>query len=364
MNAPIARLFVRRRAAVRACSSVATSWWTVFERRRPARQPARTAARCSRSSRSAAARSAPPTARCSPAVAQAARRDATRAAIRPGRLFAHAVGYSLHALRAAPASSSCYDDDADRAQRASSARSSTTCSGAEQRGRRPAHDARPGRAARRARSGSAGRKGAVVALDPRTGAVKVMASVPGYDPNDAAKTGGSSARCNRDPDAPLLNRATQAGYPPGSTFKVVTAIAGARQRAATRRTRRVSGEQRQDDLRRAAAATSAARTSATIDLTDALTQSVNTVWAQVGEKLGKATMAKYMDRFGFDAQAAARPTRRRACAPAASTPSGKLHPADERRASTSGAWPSARTSCTVTPLQMAMVAARSPTAAC
>ena len=51
-----------------------------------------------------------------------------------------------------------------------------------------------------------------------------MASVPSYDPN-ARAAGRRSPRLNRDPDAPLLNRATQAGYPPGSTFKVVTAIA-------------------------------------------------------------------------------------------------------------------------------------------
>ena len=68
-----------------------------------------------------------------------------------------------------------------------------------------------------------GRKGAVVAIEPRTGKVRVMASVPDYDPNlipeDAAR-----AR-DRDPDKPILNRTTQEAYPPGSTFKVVTATA-------------------------------------------------------------------------------------------------------------------------------------------
>ena len=89
----------------------------------------------------------------------------------------------------------------------------------------------------------------------------------------------------------------------------------------------------------------------------ALTNSVNTVWAEVGEKLGKATMGKYMERFGFYAQPADRPARATsACASGeyceragCSTPSG----AGRRRR----AWPSARTSCSVTPLQMAMVAA-------
>jgi cell division protein FtsI/penicillin-binding protein 2 len=79
-------------------------------------------------------------------------------------------------------------------------------------------------AQRIALQGLNGRKGAVVALDPQTGAIKVMASFPGYNPNDIAKP-GAFTRLNRDPDAPLLNRATQAGYPPGSTFKVVTTAA-------------------------------------------------------------------------------------------------------------------------------------------
>ena len=52
------------------------------------------------------------------------------------------------------------------------------------------------------------RKGAVVALDPRTGAIKVMVSIPGYDPNDIPQSYGE---LNRDQSAPLFNRATQSG---------------------------------------------------------------------------------------------------------------------------------------------------------
>ena len=46
-----------------------------------------------------------------------------------------------------------------------------------------------------------------------------------------------------------------------------------------------------------------------ITLTDALTNSVNTVWAQVAEKLGTETMYEYMDRFGFNSKPADRPAR-------------------------------------------------------
>ena len=51
-----------------------------------------------------------------------------------------------------------------------------------------------------------------------------MVSVPGYDPQSLLTSDRRKA-LDTDPDAPLLNRATQAGYPPGSTFKVVTATA-------------------------------------------------------------------------------------------------------------------------------------------
>ena len=68
----------------------------------------------------------------------------------------------------------------------------------------------------------AGRAGSVVALDPRSGEVLAMASVPGYDPNSVP---GDFQPLVRAPRSPLLNRAVQSGYPPGSTFKVVTATA-------------------------------------------------------------------------------------------------------------------------------------------
>ena len=69
--------------------------------------------------------------------------------------------------------------------------------------------------------------GAVVALDPRTGRVRVMVSSPSYNPNDVEANFGRIEKIRADctPASPLLNRATQGLYPPGSTFKVVTASA-------------------------------------------------------------------------------------------------------------------------------------------
>jgi peptidoglycan glycosyltransferase len=140
----------------------------------------------------------------------------------------------------------------------------------------------------------AGRKGSVVALEPSTGKVRVMASVPGFDQNDVDTR---FRQLNKDKNAPLLNRSTQAGYPPGSTFKVVTATAaldsGEFNPGSTLSGRsgiNISGVPLAND---------GGEDFGPIDMTTALTHSVNTYWAQVGEKLGKSTMAKYMTRYGF-----------------------------------------------------------------
>ena len=72
--------------------------------------------------------------------------------------------------------------------------------------------------------------GGVVALDPHTGDVKAIVANPTYDPNELAsqdpkKVRAAWDRLNSDPDKPLLSRAIDELYPPGSTFKLVTAAA-------------------------------------------------------------------------------------------------------------------------------------------
>jgi penicillin-binding protein 2 len=73
-----------------------------------------------------------------------------------------------------------------------------------------------------------GYHGAVVAIDPSNGEILAMASAPDYDP--AVFSGVTSreeyAKLANDPAKPLLNRATQAAYPPGSTWKPLMSIAG------------------------------------------------------------------------------------------------------------------------------------------
>jgi penicillin-binding protein 2 len=71
-----------------------------------------------------------------------------------------------------------------------------------------------------------GRAGAVVAIDPATGAILALASAPSFDPNMFARGINSRdwRKLVKDPKKPLLNRAVQSQYPPGSTFKILTAI--------------------------------------------------------------------------------------------------------------------------------------------
>jgi peptidoglycan glycosyltransferase len=144
----------------------------------------------------------------------------------------------------------------------------------------------------------AGRPGSVVALDPRTGAVRVMASVPTYNANDVPQ---QFKRLNTDTAAPLFNRATQGGYPPGSTMKIVTAVAAIDSGRYTPDSV-VSGKSPKvvGGVPLSNCCTEGSGNYGPLTLTEALAKSVNTVWGEVGEKLGKSLMFKYMQRFGFD----------------------------------------------------------------
>ncbi len=138
-----------------------------------------------------------------------------------------------------------------------------------------------------------GRRGAVVALEPKTGRVRVMASTPQFDPNELREERSLDALENGS----ALNRTTLGQYPPGSTFKVVTAVA-AIDSGRYRKETQVSGESPKT-ISGAPLSNSSNRDFGTIPLTTALTQSVNTVWAEVGERVGGETMQRYMERFGF-----------------------------------------------------------------
>ncbi|HEY8001986.1 MAG: peptidoglycan D,D-transpeptidase FtsI family protein [Vicinamibacteria bacterium] len=145
--------------------------------------------------------------------------------------------------------------------------------------------------------GSSGFGGSVVAIEPSTGAVKVMASVPGYDPN-ALKDPKTFSSLSEDESAPLVNRPTQSRYEPGSTMKVVTAAA-ALDSGEFEPTSTLSG-QTGIEIDGVPLENAGGETFGDIDLDFALTHSVNTYFAQVGEQLGTETMFEYMNRFGFN----------------------------------------------------------------
>jgi penicillin-binding protein A len=127
-------------------------------------------------------------------------------------------------------------------------------------------------------------RGAVVAMELDSGAVKVMAAKPSFDP--AGKDCGAN-----------FNFATQAQLAPGSTMKVVTATA-ALDSGKYEPGSQVSGENGKV-ISGAPLNNFGDEDFGNIDLTTALTNSVNTVWAEVAEKVGKKTMADYMEAFGF-----------------------------------------------------------------
>ena len=144
----------------------------------------------------------------------------------------------------------------------------------------------------------ADRKGSIVALEPATGRVRVSASTPGYDPNTVDDPAVFAAL--NDPDnteRELVNRAVQTNYPPGSTFKVVTAAAALD-----------SGEVTPDSILDGSSpqevsgvplANAGGVSYGPVTLTTALTNSVNTVFARLGEQVGERTLVEYMERFGF-----------------------------------------------------------------
>jgi penicillin-binding protein 2 len=86
---------------------------------------------------------------------------------------------------------------------------------------------------------SATKRGVIVAMDPNNGEILAMASYPTFDPNlfsqrIATKVGRAEyAALLNDPQTPLLNRAIQSRYPPGSTWKIPMAVAGLQQGAIT-----------------------------------------------------------------------------------------------------------------------------------
>lgn len=162
-------------------------------------------------------------------------------------------------------------------------------------------------AQRAAFEGLNGQEGAVVALDPRTGAILALASSPSFDPNllashDPTEVSENYEKLRKDPGDPLLNRSIQQVYPPGSLFKVVVSAAALS-----------SGEYTPDTEIPGPAVLDLPQTSATISnfddspcldgevtLTEALALSCNTAFAKVGLDLGDEALRDQSEKFGFN----------------------------------------------------------------
>ena len=209
-----------------------------------------------------------------------------------GSLFAHAIGYSFVERGRAGLEKSRNDELVGRDDEFESVIDEFT--GATQEGDDVRTTLDP-EAQRVAMSALAGRPGSIVAIEPSTGRIRVMASLPDYDPNDIPQRGDE---LNRTPGSPIFNRATQARYPPGSTFKVVTAAAALDSGEFTPES--VLDGNSGKEISGVPLENFGGQDFGPTTLTDALTNSVNTVWAQVGESLGRDTMFRYMNRFGFN----------------------------------------------------------------
>lgn len=145
--------------------------------------------------------------------------------------------------------------------------------------------------------------GAVVALDPRTGAVLVLASSPSFDPNLVERHFAALSRITADcsPAAPLVDRATAGLYPPGSSFKVVTASAALESRTFTPDSGFTDpgycveyGKQVHNF-----ADQNGPEVFGHVTLSQALVHSINSVFCNVGKTLGAKRILAQARRFGF-----------------------------------------------------------------
>jgi penicillin-binding protein A len=205
-----------------------------------------------------------------------------------GPLFAHAVGYSIAAKGEASGLEQSLAPDLRGLQTGLS-------SIFGQLSPRPVGDdvytTLDPKAQLAAQQALAGEAGSVVAIDPSTGAVKVMYANPTFNNNGPNPGQGCGAKdC-------LVNRVTQGQYAPGSTFKIVTAVAGIDSGMYTENSLingnspiTVSGVPLNNDGNQSWGLQT---------LTTAMTYSINTIFAQVAEHVGRATMTNYMKRFGF-----------------------------------------------------------------
>lgn len=148
------------------------------------------------------------------------------------------------------------------------------------------------------------KKGAVIALDPKTGAILAMVTTPTYDPNTLASHDLAAARAawaalNADPTRPLADRATREIYPPGSTFKLITAAAALENgMAPDTLVDTPSSLTLPNSSSVLGNSTNCGNGQQTMDR--ALQLSCNTAFANIGATLGAAKLKAQAEKFGFN----------------------------------------------------------------
>ncbi|MEV0912997.1 penicillin-binding transpeptidase domain-containing protein [Streptomyces sp. NPDC049967] len=154
-------------------------------------------------------------------------------------------------------------------------------------------------------TGLGDKKGAVAALDPQTGAILALASTPSYDPSTFAGNSDKDSKAwqalQKDKDKPMLNRALRETYPPGSTFKIVTAAAALENGLYTDIDAKTKSPvpfrlpQTTQDL-----PNEGNIQCENVSLREALRISCNTVFGKISDDLGNQKMIDQADKFGFN----------------------------------------------------------------
>lgn len=156
------------------------------------------------------------------------------------------------------------------------------------------------------RSGAKKGRGAVVVLDVATGGVLAAVTLPSYDPNNLTPRMMRDLNVNLDHDYPLINRAVAGYYPPGSTFKIVTAstqfaagLADLSVNCPHIDTNVIWTVGNQTYARRRIVDDEGDRPHGLTNLTNAVSESCNVYFAHAGIKLGPSVLREQAARFGF-----------------------------------------------------------------
>ncbi|MGW6455212.1 peptidoglycan D,D-transpeptidase FtsI family protein [Streptomyces sp. NPDC055078] len=207
-----------------------------------------------------------------------------------------------------------------------------------------------GAAQKAAFNGLGSKKGAVAALDPRTGKILALASTPSYDPSSFAGYADSDAKqwnkLDKDKDKPMLNRALREVYPPGSTFKVVTAAAALEHGAVDDINKPTDTPEPYILPNTRTAMKNQVTGCEDATLKKALEVSCNSVFAKLGDDVGRDKMVETTKKFGFNEEKLYTPVR------AAASRYNTTMDRPGNSLSSIGQFDTA-----TTPLQMAMVAA-------